>query len=595
MVTVSPGKHRRFDDELPSAPDGMPFSSADYLPSPVDVADPVADANAMWGPGPGETLTPAGGYPALADPDWPPDLGGSGSWPQWDGPPPELHPDHPSAPVPRVRTPQTPVRRAPGPAGAGRVPAGNPGPPGAQAQHMPPDGPPRLPQRRPGGPNPARTIAPRGNAPAQDYGPAQGYDPAQGYGPGPAYNSGPYPAQSGPYPVQSGPYPAQPGPYPAQPGPYPVQSGPYPGQVNPPAQGYDPGPGYNSGPYPAQPGRPAPGNPAVRGNPAARGAGPGNPAARGNPAPRAAGPALGNAVARAARPDHGYGPGQGYEASPGYGPGQSYGPAQGYALATDYDPEPAYLPTEHDRGARGNRRLYAVPDDPNAIGFARQQPDFTDGGPVADGPWDQTTAIRRAAEQEAAAIRQQATEQADAIRQAAEQEAIQMRAALLAMSEELSRVASYVNENLGSPGGLATMPAPVIAPSRPVQPALAPAGPATAPPRPAGPATRPGRPVRPAGPGARPAGRPGKSTTGPTTNTKGRQARAGKKMFAVMAALVTAGAITATAQIALHGGSFFIFRENGAGASETGPTDTQFPGHPGAPAPPKAASDQSGN
>ena len=39
-------------------------------------------------------------------------------------------------------------------------------------------------------------------------------------------------------------------------------------------------------------------------------------------------------------------------------------------------------------------------------------------------------------------------------------------------------------------------------------------------------------------------------------------------------------------EIALHGGRFFIFRENGAGASETGLTDSQFPGHPGAPAPP---------
>ena len=76
MVTVSPGKHRRFDAELPPAPDGMPFSSAEYLPSPVDVADPLADANGTWGPGRGGTLT---------DPDWPPDLGGTGSWLQWDG------------------------------------------------------------------------------------------------------------------------------------------------------------------------------------------------------------------------------------------------------------------------------------------------------------------------------------------------------------------------------------------------------------------------------------------------------------------------------------------------------------------------------
>jgi hypothetical protein len=205
-------------------------------------------------------------------------------------------------------------------------------------------------------------------------------------------------------------------------------------------------------------------------------------------------------------------------------------------------------------------------------------------------PWDQATAIRQAAEQEAAAIRQQATDQATSIRQAAEQEAAQMRAALMAMSDELSRVAAYVSENLGSPSGLATMPAPAIAPPRPVRPALAPAGPATAPVRPAGPATRPDRPVRPAGPGARPAGpatrpaaRPGKSVGKP--DTKGRQARAGKKMMVALATLTAVGAIVGAAQLVDHGPNFFIFRENGAGASETGLTDNQFPGHPGAPAP----------
>jgi len=209
------------------------------------------------------------------------------------------------------------------------------------------------------------------------------------------------------------------------------------------------------------------------------------------------------------------------------------------------------------------------------------------------GPWDQASAIRQAAEHEAAAIRQQATDQATAIRQAAEQDAAQMRAALMAMSDELSRVAAYVSENLASPRGLATMPAPAIAPPRPVRPALAPAGPATAPAWPAGPGTRPDRPARPARPGARPAGpatrpgkpgaRPGKSAGKP--DTKGRQARAGKKMMATLATLTAVGAIVGAAQLVDHGPRFFIFRENGAGASETGLTDNQFPGHPGAPAP----------
>ena len=56
-------------------------------------------------------------------------------------------------------------------------------------------------------------------------------------------------------------------------------------------------------------------------------------------------------------------------------------------------------------------------------------------------------------------------------------------------------------------------------------------------------------------------------------------------MFAALAILATVGAVAGTTELALHGPRFFIFREDGAGASETGLTDNQFPGHPGAPAP----------
>jgi hypothetical protein len=56
-------------------------------------------------------------------------------------------------------------------------------------------------------------------------------------------------------------------------------------------------------------------------------------------------------------------------------------------------------------------------------------------------------------------------------------------------------------------------------------------------------------------------------------------------MMAVLATVTVVGVIAGTAELALHGPSFFIFRQNGAGASETGITDNQFPGHPGAPAP----------
>jgi hypothetical protein len=215
--------------------------------------------------------------------------------------------------------------------------------------------------------------------------------------------------------------------------------------------------------------------------------------------------------------------------------------------------------------------------------------------PAISQAWSQASAIRQAAESDAAAMRQEAL----AIREAAEREAAEMRAAILSMSEQLSQMAAYVTDNFPAggaataltanapaalagapPAGLATAP-PAALPSRPAARPGAPGtrprpGPAT---RPTRPATRPGRPVT----------KPGTSTTRPGTSTKGRQAHAARKMFALLAVTVAAGAITGATQIALHGGRFFIFRENGAGASETGLTDSQFPGHPGAPAPPKHA------
>jgi hypothetical protein len=208
--------------------------------------------------------------------------------------------------------------------------------------------------------------------------------------------------------------------------------------------------------------------------------------------------------------------------------------------------------------------------------------------PAVAQAWSQATAIRERAEQDAAAIRQEAF----AIRAAAEREAADMRAAISSMSEQLGRMAAYLSESF-PPGGTATaLAAGAPAALAEAPPAALPARPA---PRPAAPGTRPRPapgtrtlPARPATHPDRPVAKPGKSTTRPGTS-QGRQVRAARKMFALLAILVTAGTITGTAQIALHGGRFFIFRENGAGASETGLTDSQFPGHPGAPAPPKHA------
>jgi hypothetical protein len=54
-------------------------------------------------------------------------------------------------------------------------------------------------------------------------------------------------------------------------------------------------------------------------------------------------------------------------------------------------------------------------------------------------------------------------------------------------------------------------------------------------------------------------------------------------MMALLAAMVMVGAATGATELALHGVPFFIFRANGAGASETGPVENQGPGQPDAP------------
>ena len=114
MVTVSAGRHRRFEEE--------PLGAAEYFRAPPGVAGPAAGSSAAWGPARAAVLGPQAGqladYPVAngsrANPvaDWPPDSPGV-SWPRWDGPLPALHPDHPSAPVPRVRVPQAPSLAGP--------------------------------------------------------------------------------------------------------------------------------------------------------------------------------------------------------------------------------------------------------------------------------------------------------------------------------------------------------------------------------------------------------------------------------------------------------------------------------------------------
>jgi hypothetical protein len=193
--------------------------------------------------------------------------------------------------------------------------------------------------------------------------------------------------------------------------------------------------------------------------------------------------------------------------------------------------------------------------------------------------------IREAAEQEAVEIKQQAAAQVAAIREAAEREIAELRANVLAMSDELSRVATYVTESLTSPGQPAASPPRQAGPQTHTAPAQPPSAPDAKPSAGTGPPAKPaGKPSgkRGARPASKPAGKPG--TTGkPGTSAKGRQISAMHKMVAAFAAVFVVGVVAGSTEVALHGMPFFVFRANGAGASLTGLKENQGPGQPDAP------------
>jgi hypothetical protein len=255
--------------------------------------------------------------------------------------------------------------------------------------------------------------------------------------------------------------------------------------------------------------------------------------------------------------------------------------------------------------APGRWQTAAFGDQPGPLGPAGRRTDIRDSGPlwpaglapagqvltvaeeqaaaITHEAWDQAAAIRQAAEQEAAAIRQQAasqaaaieqqaTGQAAAIRQAAEREAAELKAALLALSGEMSSVATYVTENLASPVLPGTRPSARPAPGPGIEPEASPFAEPLAPP--ARPRTRPATtpqspPARPrTEPAPRPDVRPAKKPT--------RQLKAFR-----LATLTAAGALTLTAisggyEISQHGLRFFIFRQGGTGASGDNSTDQGF-------------------
>jgi hypothetical protein len=149
----------------------------------------------------------------------------------------------------------------------------------------------------------------------------------------------------------------------------------------------------------------------------------------------------------------------------------------------------------------------------------------------------QTAAICEAAEREAEQIRQRASAQAAAVREAAEREAAELRALVTAIS-------AGSGDRAGAAGRAATK-----APAMPSRPAVKP-------------------PAR---------GR---------ANTKGRQARAMRKVAAALVVLSLVGVGAGAVEIKLHGFSFFLFRNAGAGAGNSRDLDEdQGPGQPDAPRP----------
>jgi hypothetical protein len=203
---------------------------------------------------------------------------------------------------------------------------------------------------------------------------------------------------------------------------------------------------------------------------------------------------------------------------------------------------------------------------------------------------DDAATARADAKLQAAKLVQQAADQAAATLAAAELQAARIRAEILKLSADLGGVATSFTEGLLGPAKPATKPAAPAAPA-----ATKPAAPSATEPA-ARLATKPA--TKPA---ARPAPKPAnRSATAPATKpgvsprrikpdtqaagqTKNRQVSAARKVTAALVALTLAGVATGATELVLHGPAFFVFRANGAGASQTGPEEDQGPGQPNAP------------
>lgn len=176
---------------------------------------------------------------------------------------------------------------------------------------------------------------------------------------------------------------------------------------------------------------------------------------------------------------------------------------------------------------------------------------------------DEAAAIRAAAERDAAEIRRRASYQATALIEDAERDAGQMRAAVLAMSAELSQVAAYVTDHLaGTATTVAVPPRGAVVPREP--------GPITSPEPLPTPRTD-SVPVQPAQPDS-------------TRRTRPRQYVAMRRVVVAFAAMMLLAVTAGATEVGMHGYPFFVFRSAGTGAtSANGLQEDQGPGQPDAP------------
>jgi hypothetical protein len=331
-------------------------------------------------------------------------------------------------------------------------------------------------------------------------------------------------------------------------------------------------------------------------------------------------------------------------AAPGFGPQPGYLPGPGSARpgsAPRADFVPRHGPAPQPGAAGVMERVWPEVDRvPQAGRVQPAQGQVWDAASVELATWiiseanQQATEIRHEARDDAATARadaklqaaklvQQAADQAAATLATAELQAARIRAEILKLSADLGGVATSFTEGLLGPAKPATKPAAgppaqlrdqaaagVAAPPATKPAALSATDPAAKPgPKPAAmpgpkPAAMPG-PKPAAKPGPKPAAKPGpkpvtRSAAAPATKpgvsprrmkpdtqaagqTKNRQISAARKVTATLVALTLAGVATGATELVLHGPAFFVFRANGAGASQTGPEEDQGPGQPNAP------------